>query len=72
MIDLKRELIWNDQKVRGYFHAVDDLPPVRDAVYELLQGQDFTIQATIMEKSKAQPQVRSTKERFFQYGWLYH
>ncbi|MEQ8308585.1 MAG: DUF3800 domain-containing protein [Hoeflea sp.] len=72
LIDLKRELIWNDQKVRGYFHAVDDLPPVRDAVYELLQGQDFTIQATIMEKSKAQPQVRSTKERFFQYGWLYH
>ncbi|MBB3990624.1 hypothetical protein GGR19_002044 [Croceicoccus naphthovorans] len=25
-----------------------------------------------MEKSKAQPQTRTTEDRFYQYGWLYH
>ncbi len=72
LIDLKRELIWRGEKVRGFFHAVNDLPPIRDAVYDLIDDQDFTIQATIMEKSKAFARVRETDERFFQYGWLYH
>jgi hypothetical protein len=32
----------------------------------------FSIQATIMEKSKAQPQVRRSKPRFYKYGYYYH
>lgn len=69
---LRRELVWKAHPVRDYFHATEDRQVVRDAVFETICQHDFRVQATIMEKSKAQPQVRETKHRFYQYGWLYH
>jgi hypothetical protein len=45
---------------------------VRDRVFTTLQQHDFSIAATIMEKSKALPRVRLTSHRFYQYGWFYH
>lgn len=72
LMDLRRDMIWRGEKVRGHFHAVDDLPSIRAEVYDLICSHNLTIQATIMEKSKAMPKIRSTNERFFQYGWLYH
>lgn len=58
--------------MRDYFHACEDKQEIRDAVFDLLSGLTFTVQATVMEKSKAQPQTRVSEERFYQYGWLYH
>ncbi|WP_221403549.1 hypothetical protein, partial [Croceicoccus naphthovorans] len=58
--------------IRDCFHCTYDKQEVRDEVFTLLSEQDFTVQATIMEKSKAQPQTRTTEDRFYQYGWLYH
>lgn len=72
LLDLRRSLAWDGYPVREFFHATTDKQAVRDAVYGLLQQHDFTIQATIMEKSKAQPQVRRSNARFYQYGWYYH
>lgn len=72
LLDLRRELIWKGEPVGEYFHATEDKQPVRDAVFSLLQTQDFQIQATIMEKAKAQPRVRSSDARFYKYGWYYH
>jgi hypothetical protein len=61
----------NRAPLRDYFHASADKQEIRDKVYTLLRDREFSIQANIMEKSKAQPQVRASHERFYKYGWLY-
>lgn len=72
MLDLRRTLIWEGAPVGEYFHATSDKQVVRDRVFELLQQQQFTAHATIMEKSKAMPRVRPTKHRFYHVGWYHH
>src|SRR3972149_1742041 len=72
LLDLRRELIWEKAPVHEYFHASEDKQAIRDRVFALLQRHDFSIQATIMEKSKAMPKIRPTNHRFYQYGWYYH
>lgn len=72
LLELRRELLWRNLPVGEYFHATKDKQPVRDAVFECLRGYTFRVQATIMEKSKAQPQTRTSSDRFYKYGWLYH
>ena len=70
--DLRRDMLCHRIELGPYFHAAPDKQPVRDEVFNVICQHDFTVQATIMEKSKAQPQTRSTKERFYKYGWFYH
>lgn len=72
LLELRRRLAWEGYPLGDYFHATEDKQAVRDEVFNVIRGEAFSIQATIMEKSKAQAQVRSSKERFYQYGWLYH
>ena len=72
LLALRRELAWDDAPLGDYFHASTDAQQVRDAVFKTICRHDFSIQATIMEKSKAQPQVRISRPRFYKYGWLYH
>lgn len=72
LLALRRELLWKKAPVRDYFHATEDRQIVRDAVFEAIRGHKFEIQATIMEKAKAREHIRSSKHRFYQYGWLYH
>jgi hypothetical protein len=72
LIGLRRKLAWNGAELGDYFHATTDKQPVRDAVFDTILQHPFTVQATIMEKTKAQPQVRATRPRFYQYGWYYH
>jgi hypothetical protein len=72
LLMLKRRLAWKGAPIRDYFHCTYDRQEVRDAVFELIADHDFSVQATIMEKSKAQPQTRTSEDRFYQYGWLYH
>jgi hypothetical protein len=72
LIALRRELAWKDAELGEYFHACADRQAVRDAVFETILKHQFTVQATIMEKSKAQPQVRRSRPRFYQTGWYYH
>lgn len=72
LLDLRRELVWAGIPVREDFHASEDKQQVRTEVFNLLQRAHFSIQATIMEKSKAQPKVRPTEERFYHYAWYYH
>ncbi|WP_194744818.1 DUF3800 domain-containing protein [Thermaurantiacus tibetensis] len=72
LAELRRKLIWEGRKLGDWFHATDDHPDVRDRVFNELLKHDFTVQATICEKSKAQPQVRRSKARFYQYPWYYH
>jgi hypothetical protein len=72
ILELRRTLAWEQAPINQYFHCSEDAQAVRDRVFEVVRKQDFEIQATIMEKSKAQPQVRSTNQRFYKYGWFYH
>jgi hypothetical protein len=72
LLDLRRTLIWEGAPVAEFFHATTDKQAIRDRVFDVLQKQDFTAQATIMEKSKAMPKVRPTRHRFYHVGWYHH
>jgi hypothetical protein len=71
LLALRRELAWHKKPVGDYFHATEDKQEVRDAVFQVLRRHPFHIHAQIMEKSKAQPQIRSSDARFYQHGWFY-
>lgn len=73
LLDLRRELAWTGNAALGdYFHACKDNQCVRDAVFDLIRAADLRVDATVLEKSKAQSQTRSSHARFYQYGWYYH
>lgn len=72
LIALRRELAWAKAPMGDYFHACTDAQAVRDAVFDRIARHDFTIQATIMEKTKAQPKVRVDRPRFYKTGWYFH
>lgn len=57
---------------RGYFHAAEDEQIIRDRVFAALAPHEFRIDATLLEKSKAEPQVRSGHATFYKYAWFYH
>lgn len=69
---LRRQLAWDGFELGEYFHASTDKQQVRDEVYKAICKHDFTIQTTVMEKSKAYPRVRISRPRFYQYGWYFH
>ena len=71
LVALRRDLAWEAKPLRDYFHASEDKQSIRDAVLYTIMQHKFLIHATIMEKSKAQPQVRSSRARFYQYSWYY-
>lgn len=72
LIDLRRRLAFDGHEVGDFFHATTDKQAVRDAVFAKICEHNFRIDATLLEKSKAQPQVRISRARFYQYGWYFH
>jgi Protein of unknown function (DUF3800) len=72
LLELRHELVWEGFELGDCFHATTDAQAVRDRVFAEICQHEFTVQATIMEKSKADPHVRKTRPRFYQYGWFYH
>lgn len=71
LIDLRHALAWEGHEHPGAFHASNDPAPVRERVYDAIVGHDFRVDSLIIEKSKAQPSIRPTHERFYQYAWFY-
>jgi len=69
---LRRDLAWKGEDLGDYFHASEDKQAVRDAVYSTILQHQFTVQATLLEKSKAYPRVCQDKPTFYKYGWYYH
>ncbi|MEV4934782.1 DUF3800 domain-containing protein [Sphingobium sp. LSP13-1-1.1] len=72
LLDLRRRLAWEGRELGEYFHATTDKQDVRDEVYATILKKPFKVQATIMEKSKAQPHLQASKERFYKTGWYFH
>jgi hypothetical protein len=71
LLSLRRQLAWDRVPLGDYFHATTESQAVRDRVFAFLQDREFTVYAQVLEKSKAQPKIRPTEERFYQYAWLY-
>ena len=72
LFELRRELAWKGFNLRVGFHATEDKQFVRDAVFSILQPHHFRVDATIIDKPKAQPQLRVSAMRFYKYAWFYH
>lgn len=72
ILALRRTLAWDGAPMGPYFHASTDRQEVRNYVFDLLEKEDFSVQATIMEKSKAQQHIRASDTIFYRYGWYYH
>lgn len=72
LLELRRELTWKGLGLQTEFHAATDKQAVRDEVFALVSRHDFRIDATILDKTKAQPSVRGTDERFYKMAWYLH
>lgn len=72
LTQLKRQMAWEQLPLRDYFHCTTDAQGTRDRVFAEILKCDFGIQATIMEKNKANPSIRKTDAAFYRHGWLYH
>lgn len=63
LLQLRRELGWRGLHLDKVFHATDDPQAVRNEVFGALAASDLRIDATILEKSKAQPHLLGTKKK---------
>jgi hypothetical protein len=72
LLDIRRELCLAGERDRTKLHATSDTQATRDRVFAALAKHSFRVDATILEKSKAQPQTRTTDAVFYQYAWYYH
>ena len=71
LLKLRRELGWKGMHLDSVFHATEDPQAVRDEVFSLLGRMDFRVDATLLEKSKAQPHLRDDK-RLYKLAWFLH
>lgn len=72
LLDLRRQLLCDGYPFGDYFYASEDKQAIRDRVYECIRGSKLAVHATILEKSKAQPQTHISKARFYKYAWYFH
>lgn len=72
LLALRRELAWNDEPLAVGFHATDNRRAVRSRVFTTLGKHSFRVDATILEKRKARPEIRRTRESFYGFAWYYH
>lgn len=71
LLQLRRDLGWRGVHLDKVFHATEDPQAVRDQVFEVLSAGDFRIDATILEKSKAQPHLQDERA-LYKMAWYLH
>lgn len=69
--ELRHQMAWEGHDHPGPFHASTDPAPVRDRVFGIIETLSLRVDAIVVEKAKAMPQVRSTDERFYKHAWFY-
>ncbi|MFJ6565501.1 DUF3800 domain-containing protein [Streptomyces sp. NPDC091412] len=72
MAALRDVLAWSNHGLDSCFHATEDSYFVRERVFDLLSSFDFRVDVTLLQKNKAQTQVRRDEPTFFKYAWFYH
>ena len=55
LLELRRELAWDGVELRQGFHATEDKQEVRDRVFAVLNLYPFRVDATVLQKNKAEP-----------------
>jgi hypothetical protein len=68
---LQRELAWRG-RVLERFHAVDDRNEVRHEVFDLISQSNVRIDATVLDKTKAQPHLAGNPVRFYKQASFLH
>jgi hypothetical protein len=71
LLSLRRDLGWRGLHLDRVFHASEDPQPVRDEVFALLADMDCSVDATILEKSKAQEHLKD-QARLYKIAWYLH
>jgi hypothetical protein len=71
LLALRRDLGWRGLHLDRVFHATQDPQTVRDEVFALLADTDFAVDATILEKCKAQPHLRD-EAQLYKMAWYLH
>jgi hypothetical protein len=71
LLSLRRDLGWRGLHLDRVFHATEDPQPVRDEVFALLADMDCRIDATILEKCKAQEHLKD-QARLYKMAWYLH
>jgi hypothetical protein len=71
LIELRRELAWNGL-VLEQFHAHSDKQRVRDRVFDIIANSDVRVDATILDKTKAQDHLRADPLRFYKQACYLH
>jgi hypothetical protein len=71
LLELRRTLAWEGLTVDRHFHATEDKQSVRDRVYGLIANLDVRIDATILEKPKAQDHLRN-ETALYRMAWFLH
>jgi hypothetical protein len=71
LLELRRELAWQGTQLE-MFHATSDKQRVRDRVYDVLANSDLRIDATILDKRKAQDHLRNDTLYFYKMAWFLH
>jgi hypothetical protein len=69
---LRDSLAWANHGLDSFFHATENNPRVRRAVFEALESIDFAVDVTLLDKPKAQPQLRPDSPAFYRYAWYHH
>ncbi len=72
LLALRRELAWEGHGLDAAFHATEDQQVVRDRVFDLIAAVDLRVDATILDKRKAQPQYSKDPEAFYKLAWYLH
>ncbi len=71
LLQLRRDLGWRGIHLDKVFHATEDPQAVRDEVFQILSRGSFRIDATILEKSKAQPHLQEQRA-LYKMAWFLH
>tara|TARA_Y100001947_G_scaffold152089_1_gene153193 strand:+ start:2994 stop:3635 length:642 start_codon:yes stop_codon:yes gene_type:complete len=72
LLQLRRSLALDKHQNNHFLHATADPWPIREKVYTVLADGGFRIDATIYQKSKAQPHTRRTDADFYKHIWYFH
>lgn len=70
--ELRRELAWEGEPLPRGFHAANDKQRVRNRVFAVIAKHESRVDATILEKRKANSQLHTTESRFYAFAWSAH
>lgn len=69
---LRQDLAWQGYSLPKGFHASNDKQRVRNQFFDILCRHNFRVDATILEKRKASPYIRTSDDRFYRFAWYAH